>query len=613
MNTYLRILGFSRPIASLASRYLVLSILYSIFSVARLALLTPVLNLLFKTQAENPEIKPIPDFDLLHLQSYVEGVFYFYLHSSILSNGPFGALKYVCGIILISAILSSVFRYFSDVILETVNANLYYNMQTKLYDKINSLPLAFFTNERKGDLMSRMTNDLGEVQRTVMSSMTVVFREPLMIIFYFIALLNISVKMTLIAFIVLPVSGVIIAGLAKRLKRKATQGQESAARITVLLEESLSGMRVIKAFTATKYIIGKFTQEIALFRKINISIAKRKELASPLSEFLGIVVVLGIVLYGGDMILSKSTTSAIDGSTFITFIMIFSMILTPAKNISKSLSNIQKGLSAADRIFEIIDTESTIKEKENSLELKSFNNGIKLQNVSFSYKDELVLKNINLEIEKGQTVALVGPSGSGKSTLADLVPRFYDVLEGEVLVDQIPIKDYKIHSLRSKMGVVTQESILFNDTIFNNIAFGIPDTSMNDVVHAAKVANAHEFILQTENGYETTIGERGSKLSGGQKQRLSIARAILRNPDILILDEATSALDSTSERLVQEALTKLMEGRTSLVIAHRLSTIQHADEIIVLQKGEVVERGKHEDLLSLGGVYKQLIDMQSLA
>ena len=612
MQTYLRILSFAKPIGNLASRYFILSILYSIFSAARIGLLIPILDLMFKTTTVDREIKPIPEFDILHLKVYLEGLFNFYINTSILEHGPFQALKFVCVVILISAVLSSIFRYLSDIILEVVNNNLYYNMQTKLFDKINSLPLGYFTNEKKGDLMSRMTNDLGMVQRTVMSSMTVVFREPLMIIIYFIILMNISVKLTMMALLILPISGVIIASLAKRLKRRAKLSQESAGRLTVLLEESLSGMRIIKAFTATKYIIRKFSEEVGLYRKINISIAKRKELASPLSEFLGIIVVLGIVLYGGEMILTQNS-SGMSGSTFITFIAIFSQILTPAKNISKSLSEIQKGIASADRIFEIIDTESTIKEKENALELKSFNDAISFRNISFSYKDELVLKDINFEVKKGHTVALVGPSGGGKSTLADLVPRFYDALEGELAIDNIPIKDYKIESLRRKMGIVTQESILFNDTIFNNIAFGVPEANINDVIEAAKIANAHDFIMQSESGYETMIGERGSKLSGGQKQRLSIARAILRNPDILILDEATSALDSTSERLVQEALTKLMAGRTSIVIAHRLSTIQHADEIIVLKKGQIAERGTHEDLVEKKGLYNTLIEMQTLA
>jgi ATP-binding cassette, subfamily B, bacterial MsbA len=409
---------------------------------------------------------------------------------------------------------------------------------------------------------------------------------------------------------VLPVTGGLISVIIKQLKGRAVKSQETIGRIVNILDEAFSGMRVINAFNARKFLMNKVDVETTYHRKVNLSIARRNELASPLSEFLGVIVVALVLFYGGQSVMSPG--SELTPSAFISYLTFYASMIQPAKSFSNGITSLQKGVVSAERIFAIIDTKSAIQNKPNAIPLDEFKSEIEFRNVNFAYDREHVLKNINLRIEKGRTIALVGPSGGGKSTLADLIPRFYDPTEGEVLIDGIALPDYEIESLRKQMGVVTQESILFNDTIFNNIAFGMEQVREEDVIDAAKVANAHEFIMQTENGYHTVIGERGSKLSGGQRQRLSIARAVLKNPAILILDEATSALDSESERLVQDALTKLMMNRTSIVIAHRLSTIQHAQEIIVIQQGEIIERGRHDTLVRENGLYRKLIEIQKL-
>jgi subfamily B ATP-binding cassette protein MsbA len=440
------------------------------------------------------------------------------------------------------------------------------------------------------------------------NSLKFVFKEPITIIVYFSILFFISVKLTLFTLILLPITGGILAEIIKRLKRKAIQSQESLGRIVNILDETFSGMRVVSAFNARNFILKKIDTETAYHRKVNLSISRKNELASPVSETLGVMIVAIILYFGGSLVLSKN--SELTPTEFITFLVLFTQLIQPAKNFSNGITSLQKGTVSAQRIFDVVDTASLIKNKPNARVLEEFKDKIEFVNVSFAYDKDHVLQNINLKIEKGKTIALVGPSGGGKSTLADLIPRFYDPAQGEVLLDGIPITDYEIESLRKQMGVVTQESILFNDSIFNNIAFGMPNVREEDVMHAAKVANAHDFIMQTESGYQTTIGERGSKLSGGQRQRLSIARAVLKNPPILILDEATSALDSESEKLVQDALNNLMKNRTSIVIAHRLSTIQHADEIVVIQNGQILERGKHDELIHQSGLYRKLNEIQ---
>jgi subfamily B ATP-binding cassette protein MsbA len=478
-----------------------------------------------------------------------------------------------------------------------------------IFSKVTTMHIGFFNDSRRGDLISRFTNDVNEVESGIMNSLKAVLKEPITIVVYFAFLFTISAKLTLFTLLILPLTGGALAEIIKRLKKQAVSSQQSLGRIVNILDETFGGMRVIKAFNARNFIINKIQKESDFYRKTTKSMSYKNELASPISEILGVLIVAVIMFYGGNMVLSGELNAGV----FIGFIALFAMIIQPAKNFSNGLTSLQRGTASAKRIFDLIDMQPMIQNKPGAVSLTAFTSGIEFKNVSFAYDTDHVLKNINLKIEKGKTIALIGPSGGGKSTLADLVPRFYDPTQGEVCIDGISIADYDLESMRQHLGIVTQESILFNDTIFNNIAFGKPNVSEEEVIQAAKIANAHDFIMQTENGYETKIGERGSKLSGGQRQRLSIARAVLKNPPILILDEATSALDSESEKLVQEALFNLMKNRTSIVIAHRLSTIQHADEIVVIQDGTIAERGTHEELNQKNGIYKKLSDIQKTA
>jgi subfamily B ATP-binding cassette protein MsbA len=483
------------------------------------------------------------------------------------------------------------------------------NIRESLFKKITQLHVGYFQDQRKGDLMSSLSNDVNEIENSVVSSVQVVFREPLMIIGYIILLFTMSVKLTLFTLIVLPISGLIITTISRKLRKQAKTGQELLGNILSIIEETISGVRIVKAFNAQPYVQQKFDVQNSAYRGVLKSMWNKRELASPVSEFLGVSVVVGVLLYGGQLVLDNQ--SELNASEFITYIILFSQVLVPAKNISSAITNIQRGIASGERIFTILETEVNITEKPNAVELGELKDGIIYQNVSFKYAEHEVLKNINLTIPKGKMVALVGQSGAGKSTMADLLPRFYDVTKGSILIDGVDIRDAKLASLNSMMGIVTQESILFNDTVFNNIAFGMSNVSEEAVIEAAKIANAHEFIVKMENGYHTSIGDRGGRLSGGQRQRLSIARAVLKNPPILILDEATSALDTESERLVQDAIQNLMKNRTSIVIAHRLSTIQHADLIVVMQHGEIIEIGKHADLIAQKGVYHKLSEMQA--
>ena len=611
MDLYFRLMGYARPLGLRVPKYIVLTLLSIIFGAARLTLLKPIFDVLFEQlpAEELARYSQRPTFSLT--LDYVLHWFYFYLGQWRVEYGPFGALVFVCGIILLSTLLYSLFTYLANVELAQLRVQAVSNIRKTIFDKVTRLHLGFFTNERKGDVMSRVTNDVQEVEGTVVNSLTVFFREPATIIVYFLVLFALSVKLTLFTVLILPISGFVISGIAKRLKRKATESQESLGRIVNILDETIGGMRVVKAFTARSFVSNRFAQEVDHYGEVNIHMARRNELASPISEFLGIFFVVGILLYGGSLIMSGE--SELKASEFFTYIAIFTQILQPAKAISKSLTSIQRGLSAGERIFQVLDIVPQIQSKPGAAQVERFEKSLEFKDVSFAYGDKRVLKGINLKIAKGKTIALVGPSGGGKSTLADLVPRFYDPTDGEILLDGKPLTEYELESLQQLMGIVTQESILFNDTVFNNIAFGMPHAREEDVVQAAKIANAHDFIMQMEGGYHSLIGERGGRLSGGQRQRLSIARAVLKNPPILILDEATSALDSESERLVQEALTSLMKGRTSIVIAHRLSTIQHADEIMVLQQGRIVERGSHAELLEQEeGLYRKLTLMQTV-
>ncbi|WP_194976113.1 ABC transporter ATP-binding protein [Aquiflexum lacus] len=610
MNTYLRILSYARPYRRYFPIYVIYTLLAIIFGLLNFTLLKPLFDVIFE-QVEPADLtkfleKPEFSFSIdyfLHLFNY------YFLHISE-TYGKFGTLLYVCIIIVISVFLANLFTYLSGVVLAKVRAEVIKKMRMNIFEQVTQMHIGYFSNERKGDLMSKMTNDIQEVENSIVQSLRVVFKEPATIILYFAVLFFMSVKLTLFTIILIPVSGAIIGGITRRLKKNAIESQESLGRIVNILDETIGGMRVIKAFGAQKYIRNKFDSETDFYSDVNISMARKNELASPISQFLGVSVVAGILVYGGSLVLSNN--SDLGASDFITYIIIFTQVLNPAKEISRAASSIQRGLASADRIFEVVDTPSNINNIEKPILIDAFHGSIVFDQVSFSYEKDQILKDISFKLEKGKTIALVGPSGGGKSTLADLVPRFYDPSGGSITIDGRELKTIEIGSLRKQMGIVTQESILFNDTVFNNIAFGLEGISEQKVIEAATIANAHEFIIQLENGYHTSIGERGSKLSGGQRQRLSIARAVLKNPPILILDEATSALDSQSEKLVQEALTNLMNNRTTLVIAHRLSTIQHADEILVIKKGQIVQRGTHQQLMEEEGLYRKLSTMQSV-
>lgn len=604
MKIYFRILEFAKNFRSRLVTFFIYAILAVLFNAIYLGSILPLLDVLFQQTETVQPAMPTYSFSI----DYVKALFQYEFARIVSEHGRLNSLMYVCAFIVFFVFLSNFFRYMERVVASKVKVDVVKNMRMRIFENIMRMHVGFFNDQRKGDLISRFTNDISEVESAVMNGLKSVFKEPITLIVYIIMLFLISVKLTLFTLIVLPLTGGVISEIIRRLKKKAKLSQETMGRIVNILDETFGGMRVINAFNARSFILNRIERETSYHRKVNLSIARKNELASPLSEFLGVLVVAVILYYGGQLVLGGD--QELKPSVFLLFLTIYASMIQPAKNFANGITSLQKGTISAERIFSIIDLKSAIQNKPNAIALKEFTESIEFKNVSFAYDKDHVLRNINLKIEKGKTIALVGPSGGGKSTLADLIPRFYDPAKGDILLDGISIADYEIESLRKQMGIVTQESILFNDTIFNNIAFGMENVKEEDVVKAAKVANAHEFIMQTENGYQTTIGERGSKLSGGQRQRLSIARAVLKNPPILILDEATSALDSESERLVQDALENLMKNRTSVVIAHRLSTIQHADEIIVIQNGQIVERGGHEELILQSGLYRKLNEIQ---
>ena len=606
METFLRAFSYARRLNIFVPQYVIFVILSVVFGAFNLALLIPLLDVLFGTENAK-EIQPPGEFALTI--GYLKDYFSYYFNDYIATHSKKDALLAVCGVVLTSVFLSNIFRYLAAIISARVRLDVVKFLRMDIYDKVSSMHLGYFTNQRKGDLISRITNDVQEIEVSILSSPKALFREPVTIIIYFTFLFAISVELTLFTLIILPVAGGALGYIVRKLKKKAVQSQASLGRIVNILDETLGGMRIVKAFNARSYVHDKINKETDFYRKVNLSYSLRKELGSPVSEFLGIGILTIILYYGGGLVLNNE--SSLKASEFITFLAMFSQIISPAKAFSNGISGVQKGIASAKRIFKVIDTEPEIKNQENPLVLDGFKESIQFENVGFAYEKDSILKEITFKIEKGKTIALVGPSGGGKSTLVDLIPRFYDVTKGDIKLDGHSLKEYEVESLRKVMGIVTQESILFNDTIANNIAFGMEGADRDEIINAAKVANAHDFIMELENGYDTSIGDRGLKLSGGQRQRLSIARAVMKNPSILILDEATSALDSASEQLVQEALSNLMKNRTSVVIAHRLSTIQHADEIIVIEGGAIVERGTHDDLLEKGGLYKKLNAMQN--
>jgi ATP-binding cassette, subfamily B, bacterial MsbA len=531
------------------------------------------------------------------------------LEQTIHTVGPSNALLIVGIFLVVMTAFKVGTAYLGSHFMIPIRTGVLRDLRNQLYKKIISLPISFFTAERKGDIMSRMTGDVGEVEASIMSSLDMVFKNPILIAGYLGFMFYLSWKLTVFVLIILPVSGWLIGKTGKSLKRRSTVGQEQTGELLAQIEETLGGLRVIKAFNAEHKLEARFGTLNEKIRKTFNRLNRRYNLAHPVSELLGTIVIAVLLWFGGSLILSNHSDITAEG--FIFYILIFYNIIGPAKDLSKATYSIQKGMASLERVDKILKSENTIKEPVKPAPLHAFSDKIEFRNLSFKYQSDWVLKDINLVLPKGKTVALVGQSGSGKSTLVDLVPRYYDPVIGEILLDGVNIQQYSTHDLRSQMGNVNQEAILFNDTFFNNIAFGVENATLEQVIEAAKIANAHDFISATENGYESTIGDRGGKLSGGQRQRVSIARAILKNPPILILDEATSALDTESEKMVQEALENLMLNRTTLVVAHRLSTIKRADEICVMHEGRIVERGKHDELIALDGYYKRLCDMQS--
>lgn len=592
---------------------IVFNVLSAILNLFSFALIIPILQILFKINKTDyvyqdwhfdfsdwEALKGLPDIWVNNFFWYVSDVINHY-------GGSFALV--VLGVFLIVAtFLKVAAMYMAFFTMIPIRTGVVRDIRNQINRKITQLPLGFFSEERKGDIIARVSGDVNEIEASIMSSLDMLFKNPILIIIYLVGMIAISWQLTLFVLILLPLAGYVMGQVGKKLKRKSLEGQQQWGLLMSQIEETLGGLRIVKAFNAEKKIQARFERSNEVFRDMTNRIYRRQQMAHPMSEFLGTVTIAIVLWYGGTLILGDH--SPIDAPTFIYYLVIFYSIINPAKDLSKSVYAIQKGLASIERVDKILKAETNIHDPEHPKPI-ALNDRISYENVWFKYQNEWVLKGINLEIPKGKTIALVGQSGSGKSTLVDLLPRFYDVNEGRIAIDGLDIREARLCDLRGLMGNVNQEAILFNDTFFNNIAFGVEGATLEQVREAAKVANAHEFIMASEHGYDTNIGDRGGKLSGGQRQRISIARAILKNPAILILDEATSALDTESERLVQEALENLMRNRTTIVIAHRLSTIRTADEICVMHEGEIVERGKHEALLAMDGYYKRLCDMQS--
>jgi subfamily B ATP-binding cassette protein MsbA len=603
MKTYFRLLSFAKPIEKFAIPYIICTLLYVVFSTLVFPLLIPLLNLLFlANNTVQAAVRPASSLD-------ITGWFKYYMDYFVNTYGKWAALKYVCSVIIVTITLGNLFRYLSARIMENLRVHTLLNLRRRVFNNVMDLQLSYFNNERKGNIISKVASDVQVVQFSVTSTLQVIFKDPVQLIAFMVTLFVISTKLTLWSLLVVPISAFIISRIVKRLKAQAVAAQQTYGTMISYLDEALSGIKIIKAFNASNFVKDRFDNENKRYTKILRSMAKRQQAGSPVSEILAVTMISCIVLYGGYLILNGK--SDLSGAQFIAYIGIFSQLMRPAKSISDSFGNIHAGIAAGERVLQLIDEKPTIVDAPNAKPIKDFEQGIELKNVNFFYGEKQILSDVNFTIPKGKTVALVGPSGGGKSTLIDLLPRFIEPKSGQVLFDGVDIQTVTMDSLRALMGTVNQESILFNDSIFNNIAFGKTDATMEQVIAAAKIANAHNFIIETEKGYETNIGDRGTKLSGGQRQRICIARAVLSNPPIMLLDEATSALDTESEKLVQDALNNLMKNRTSLIIAHRLSTIQNADNIVVLDKGQIVQQGTHQELANKPGLYKKLINMQT--
>ncbi len=605
MNYFKKILYFARPYKQFAVLNILFNILYAIFSTLSFIALIPVLQILF---GETQQLTRPPVWEgISGLKDYATDYFNYQVTLRV-QEDQVSALVFICGIVVGLFFLKNLFGYLAAFFLTFLRNGVLKDVRDAIYDKILSLPVSYFSEKRKGDTISRITADVNEVQTSFLSILELVVREPLMIIFTIIAMVMISPQLTIFVFVFLPISGFIISLIGKKLKSQSNLAQQENGHFLSLVEETLSSLKIVKGFNAENRFRQKFQDSTGRLRRILNSLVNRQNLASPTSEFLGVFVIVIILWFGGRMVLLEGT---LDGPVFLAFMGLAYNILTPAKQISKASYSVKKGDAAAERIFEVLNTRSHIQDAPDAIEKKSFDQSINIENISFSYEKDYVLEDFSLEVKKGTTVALVGQSGSGKSTIANLLTRFYDVNSGRISIDGTDIRQIKKKDLRGLMGLVTQDSILFNDSIRNNMIVGKETASDQEIIDALKVANAWEFVKDLPQGLDTNVGDSGNRLSGGQKQRLSIARAVLKNPPIMILDEATSALDTESERLVQKALENMMKNRTSVVIAHRLSTIQNADWIVVMQKGKIVEQGKHQDLLLAEGVYQKLVEMQS--
>jgi subfamily B ATP-binding cassette protein MsbA len=595
---------YAKPYWVYAVINVIFNIIVILFSLVSFGALIPILQILFKMSKPVTSAPPLA----FNQDSIMQNI-NFYISELIAKYSEITVLAYICMILVALYFLKNLFRYFAMYFIAVLRNGVVKDLRNAIYLKALILPLSYFNEQRKGDIIQRITGDVQEVEWSILQMIEIIFRQPVTLLAYLIFLFILSPQLTVFVLIVLPISGFLIGRIGRSLRRTSDKVQTKMGSLVSLIEETISGLRIIKAFNAIEFSYNNFAKTNAEYAKVATRMIRKRDLASPLSEFLGIMVTAIILWYGGRLILSDD--HSLDATLFLVYLGVFSQLLPPAKDISQAAAYIQKGASSLERIDHILEAEEVIVEKANPIHISDLEHSIEYRNVAFSYNTEPVLKNINLVIPKGRTVALVGPSGGGKSTMVDLLPRFYDITGGQLLIDGNDVREIAISDVRGLMGIVNQETILFNGSVYDNISFGMKDVTLEKVISAAKVANAHEFIERLDKGYDTNIGDRGLKLSGGQRQRISIARAVLKNPPVLILDEATSALDTESERLVQDALVKLMENRTSVVIAHRLSTIQHADEIIVLNAGQIVQRGNHHELIAVEGIYKKLCEMQS--
>ncbi len=602
-----KIIPFALKYKKNAVLNIVFNVFYAFFSTVLMVSLIPTLDVLFK-QTEDIVTKP-KYTGIADISKFGQDYLAFYITKLNDEYGAQYALMLVVGIVISTALLKNIFNYLASYQITILRNGVLKDLREKLYRKIIHLPISYYSDQRKGDVMTKMLGDVGEIQNSFFQILELVVREPLTIVFSIFAMLAISVKLTLFVFAFIPISGFIISRIGKNLKSKSVRAQQEQGIFISTLDETLSGLKVVKSYNAENSFIEKFNDSLDRLLKLSTSIANKNNLASPMSEFLGIVTIAVLLWFGGIMVLEELS---LKGTQFIAYMGLAYTILTPAKAISKASYQVKSGLAAAERVFTLLEQENVVVNKPDAFVKDTFEKGISVKNINFAYQEENVLKNFSFEVEKGKTIALVGQSGSGKSTIANLLTRFYDINDGSILVDDVEVKDWDMHALRGLIGLVTQDSILFNDSIKNNLLIGKPDATDDEIIEALKIANAYEFVVTLPNGIHTNIGDAGGKLSGGQKQRLSIARAVLKNPPIMILDEATSALDTESEKLVQDALEKMMQNRTSIVIAHRLSTIQKADNIIVMQKGEIVEQGKHAELIAKNGTYARLVALQSL-